>query len=114
MRTIVIVDKLQEKGMYLTLILTNLCTLSLSRSDEKSQEHLNNRKFAREGYLGGSVVEHLHLVQAIILRSWDRVPHWASCREPASPSAYVSASLSLSLMNKLIKYLKKRLYSQKM
>ena len=31
---------------------------------------------------------------------WDRVPHWASCEEPASPSACVSASLSVSLVNK--------------
>ena len=29
--------------------------------------------------------------------SGDRVPHWAPCREPASPSAYVSASLSVCL-----------------
>ena len=31
---------------------------------------------------------------------WDLVPHQAPCGEPASPSAYVSASLSVSLMNK--------------
>ena len=33
--------------------------------------------------------------------SWDRIPHQDPLREPASPSAYVSASLSLSLMNKI-------------
>ena len=33
----------------------------------------------------------------VILETGDRVPHWAPCVEPASPSAYVSASLSLSL-----------------
>ena len=32
--------------------------------------------------------------------SRDRVPHWASCREPASPSAYISASVHLSWINK--------------
>ena len=32
--------------------------------------------------------------------SWDRVPYRAPCMEPASPSAWVSASLSLCLMNK--------------
>ena len=40
------------------------------------------------------------LAQGVILGSWDRVPHWAPCMEPASPSACVSASLSVSLMNK--------------
>ena len=50
--------------------------------------------------LGGSVVEHLRLAQGLSLRSWDRVSHWAPFREPASPPAYVSASLCVSLMNK--------------
>ena len=31
--------------------------------------------------------------QGLILETWDRVPHWASCMEPVSPSPYVSASL---------------------
>ena len=31
--------------------------------------------------------------QVMIPGSWDVVPHWGLCREPASPSAYVSASL---------------------
>ena len=35
--------------------------------------------------------------QGPILGTWDRVPHRASCMEPASPFACVSASLSLSL-----------------
>ena len=54
------------------------------------------------GHLGGSVVERLSLAQGVILESQDRVPNQAPCMEPASPSAYVSASLSLSgsLMNK--------------
>ena len=40
--------------------------------------------------------------QGLTLETWDRVPHWAPCMEPASPSACVSAPLSLSLclMNK--------------
>ena len=42
----------------------------------------------------------LLLVQGVILGSRDRVLHWAPCREPASPSAYVSASLFVSPMNK--------------
>ena len=50
--------------------------------------------------MGGSLVEHLPLAQDVIPGSWDGVPHQASWREPASPSACVSASLSVSLTNK--------------
>ena len=57
-------------------------------------------KTSKEGHLGGSVVEPLSLAQGMIPESWDRVPHWAPCMEPASPSVYVSASLSVSHMNK--------------
>ena len=49
-----------------------------------------------QGHLGDSVVELLPLAQVVILGSQDQVPH----REPASPSACVSASLPGSLMNK--------------
>ena len=52
------------------------------------------------GHLGGSVGEHLPLAQGMIPRFWDRVLHGAPRRKPASPSACVSASLSVSLMNK--------------
>ena len=44
-----------------------------------------------------SPVERLPLPQVVILGSWDRVPHWAPPREPASPSACVSAALSLCI-----------------
>ena len=56
-------------------------------------------KYTRKGRLGGSVVEHLTLAQGMIPESWDRVRHRVPHREPASPSAYVSASLCVSLMN---------------
>ena len=56
-----------------------------------------------QGCLCGSEVEHLPLAQGMILGSWIRVPYQASYREPASPSTYVSASLCVSLMNKLKK-----------
>ena len=51
--------------------------------------------------LGDSVVESLLLAQVVIPWSWDRVPHWASLMEPASPSACVSASacVFVCLMN---------------
>ena len=52
------------------------------------------------GRLDGLTVERLPLAQGMLLESQDRVPHRALCMEPASLSAYVSASLSVSLMNK--------------
>ena len=52
------------------------------------------------GSLGGSVVQRLPFAQGVILESGDRVPHRAPCTEPASPFAYVSASLSMSFINK--------------
>ena len=36
------------------------------------------------------------LAQGLILETQDGVPYQAPCVEPASPSAYVSASLSVS------------------
>ena len=44
--------------------------------------------------------KHLPSAQVIILGSRDQFPHWAPHRKPASPSAYVSAFLSVSLMSK--------------
>ena len=61
---------------------------------------LTDLRSGSEGQLCGSVVEHLPLTQGMILDSWGRVPHQASCMEPAFPSAYVSASLCVFLMNK--------------
>ena len=49
------------------------------------------------GHLGGSAIERLPLAQVVIPVFWDRVLHQAPHREPASPSAYVSASLSVCL-----------------
>ena len=55
------------------------------------------------GLLGGSVVGGLPLFgSGPDPRMEDQVPHQAPCEEPATPSAFVSASLSqsVSLMNK--------------
>ena len=49
---------------------------------------------------GWLVVEGLPSTKGVIPESWDLVPHWGPCMEPASSSAYVSASLAVSLMNK--------------
>ena len=51
--------------------------------------------YASWGSLGGSAVWCLPLARDVILESQDRVPHRASCMEPASPSACVSTSLSV-------------------
>ena len=56
------------------------------------------QKLKVKGCLDGSAVERLPLAQDVILESQDRVPHQAPCKEPASLSPYISASLSL--MNK--------------
>ena len=59
---------------------------------------VRNTETISTGYLGGLVVQqHLPLAQVMILGSWDRVPHPASRREPASLSACVSASLCVCL-----------------
>ena len=52
------------------------------------------------GRLSGSVVERLPLAQVMISGSWDRVPHRDPSGESASPPAYVSASFSVTFMNK--------------
>ena len=46
------------------------------------------------------MVKRRPLAQVVILGPWDQVLPQAPCREPASPSTYVSASLSVSLVNK--------------
>ena len=82
---------------------------------------VNEKMFGEGGHWGSSVVECLSLAQVVILGSW--VLHWAPCMEPASPSACVSASLSLCVflvnekINKNLKKEKKRkclgiIYSQ--
>ena len=38
---------------------------------------LQVKNFSILGHVGGLVVEHLPLVQVVILGSWDWVPHWA-------------------------------------
>ena len=57
------------------------------------------------GCLGGSVVEHLASAQGVVLELWDQFPYRVPYGVPASPSTYVSASLSVSLLDKQIKSL---------
>ena len=38
-----------------------------------------------QGCLGGSADEQLPLAKGVILKSWDQIPYWAPCMEPASP-----------------------------
>ena len=51
------------------------------------------RSIALVGHPGGSVVEPLPSAQGVTPGSRDQVPGRAPCMEPASPSAWVSASL---------------------
>ena len=73
------------------------------KAKQKSDTHIHRSrnvlvvKGSRElGPLGGSGVECQPLAQVVIVGSWDRVPHQALCRDPASPSACVSVPLCLS------------------
>ena len=65
----------------------------------KKEEEMRGKHYS-EGHLGDSVVERLPLAQVMVLESQNQVLHQPPCRETASPSAYVFASLSVSLMNK--------------
>ena len=58
------------------------------------------KKFSFSGRVDGSGVESLLCAQGVIPGSWDQVPHWVPHKDPASPSACVSAILSVFLMNK--------------
>ena len=58
------------------------------------------KKMEALGRLGGLAIERLPLAQVVIPGSWDQVPHRSPLQGAASPSAYVSASVSVSLMNK--------------
>ena len=58
---------------------------------------IHNQNWAEEECLGGSAVEHLSLAQGMIPGFQDQVLHRALCGGPASPSAYVYVSASLSL-----------------
>ena len=49
------------------------------------------------------MIECLSLAQGVIPGSWDRVLYHDPHRESASPSAYVSASVCVCLMNKFFK-----------
>ena len=69
---------------------------SLKKQTNKQKKLCFKKKKKRKGHQGGSVVEHLPLAQVVIAGSWDQVLHQAPRREPASTSAYVSASMCLS------------------
>ena len=63
----------------------------------KLQTENKNIVLGQLGWLSGLVPPS---AQGVILETQDRVPRWAPCMGPASPSACVSASLlSVSLMN---------------
>ena len=69
------------------------------REDGPTQHRRSLRNHRMAGIPGWLSSLASALAQGVIPGSWDQVPHRAPCMEPASPSACVSASLSLSLMN---------------
>ena len=103
--------KVKQRGMrefcghfvyYLDPHEQNSYALKLSFGHEKgiSQQHLLSDDtldychLGQPGWLSGLA---LPSAQDLILETQDRVPCWGPCMEPASPSACVSASLSLSV-----------------
>ena len=74
-----------------------LCKRSLSWGPGVEHEGLGDVGKMLGGCLGGSVVEYLPLAQGVIQESQDQVPHPAPCMDPASPFAYVSASVCVCL-----------------
>ena len=52
-------------------------------------------RIIKAGVPGSSVAEHLPSAQVVTPGSQDRVPRWVPCMESASPSACVSACMSL-------------------
>ena len=79
---------------------TDIQSITLSDGVSMTVMELKPSKCLLWGHLGGSVVEHLPLTQGMTPGPWDQVLHCGPRREPASPSACVSANLSASLMNK--------------
>ena len=62
-------------------------------SSQKKQKIIKTVSIGQPGWLSSLA---LPSAQGLILESRDRVPCRSSCMEPASPSACVSAALSLS------------------
>ena len=74
----------------------------LQPSLEYFQIHYFSLKIIVVGSLGGAAVWRLPLAQGVILEARDRIPRRAPCMGPASPSACVSASLSLCVSHEKI------------
>ena len=90
----------EHLGIFRALVRTNMERVAFGFSYLRLFSTDLKQKGKMWGHPSGSVVEHLSLAQVMILGSWDQAPHQASHREPASPSAHISVSLCVSLMNK--------------
>ena len=86
-------DTIMDYSIHMSQLNCNKYLYSISVSQRSSTLHLGKKQL--EGRLGGSVVKRLPSAQGVIPKSLDGVPHPPPCMEPASPSAYVSAPLSL-------------------
>ena len=76
--------------------------------EEEIPVKFNKSIIKSQGTPGWLSDEHLPLAQGMILESRDPVPHRAPPEEPASPSACVSASLPVFLMNEYVNSFKKK------
>ena len=72
-------------------------SLSHQNSSKGSCYYFTQKTISSWGAWVAQFVKRLPLAQGVILETWDGVPRQAPCREHASPSACVSASLSLSV-----------------
>ena len=96
-------EQVTGQGLDWDMVGENRALVCLGWGECKSRHvikpHFKNAKMGTPGWLS---VEHLPSAQGLIPGSWDRVLHQAPHREPASPSAYVSAlfSVCISWLNK--------------
>ena len=84
----------------ITYLGQNMQNPEIKRKNRTNEENTDESNV--KGHLGGSAVEHLPLAQGVIPGYRDQVLHQASCMKPASPSACVSASLSLCVFHEKI------------
>ena len=90
------IHRLCYNGRFLNLV----CQVWKSMHQGGRDVNVFEQKLGAPGWLSGWASV---LAQVRILGFWDPVLHQVPCRKPTSPSAYVSASLCLSWINRILK-----------